>query len=387
MVARFESIASRRAIIDRRQLADALAALEGDPATLKREATALLKRALDDGRAEIARRLAEHPSRGIETAASYAFLTDQILRLIFDFAAERLLPRTNRTAGERLTLMAVGGYGRAEMALYSDVDIGFLTPWKQTAWAEQVIETILYMLWDLGLKVGHSSRSLDEMVQDGEVRSHHPHRVARRRASCGATRRSTTRRKHRFEREVMDGTARAFVTEKLAERDDRHHRMGDSRYVVEPNLKEGKGGLRDLHTLFWIGKYVLQVRSVPELVGAGLLTADELKQFQRAENFLWAVRCHLHIVAGRAEERLTFDLQREIATRMRYQRPAGALDGRALHAALFPHRENGGHADRAVPRPSRRDLRAQGQPLRACRCWAAGANRASSKASSSIAAG
>ncbi len=322
MAARFESLPSRRAIIDRRKLADALAELSNDPATLKREATLLLKQALDAGRAEIAERLAAHPSRGLETAASYAFLTDQILRVVFDLATERLLPRTNRTAGERLTLMAVGGYGRAEMALFSDVDIGFLTPWKQTPWAEQVIETILYILWDLGLKVGHSSRSLDEMVKMAKADLTIRTALLEGRFVWGDAA-LYDEAKRRFETEVMRSTARSFVSEKLAERDERHRRMGDSRYVVEPNLKEGKGGLRDLHTLFWIGKYVLQVRSVPELVGAGLLTTDELKQFHRAENFLWAVRCNLHIVAGRAEERLTFDLQRDIAIRMRYNRRPG----------------------------------------------------------------
>jgi [protein-PII] uridylyltransferase len=122
----------------------------------------------------------------------------------------------------------------------------------------------------------------------------------------------------RFERDVMAGTARTFVAEKLEERNERHKRMGDSRYVVEPNLKEGKGGLRDLHTLFWIGKYAYQVRSVPELVDKGLLTKEELRQFQKTENFLWAVRCHLHLITNRAEERLTFDVQRDIARRMRY---------------------------------------------------------------------
>jgi [protein-PII] uridylyltransferase len=317
MPGRLDQLPNRRAIVDRRKLADALAALSGDPAALRREATVLLKQALDDGRAEIARRLMEHPTRGNEIAASYAFLTDQILRLAYDLAIERLLPQTNRTTGQRLALMAVGGYGRAEMALFSDVDIAFLTPGKQTGWAERVIETILYMLWDLGLKVGHSSRSLDEMVKiargDLTVRT----ALLEGRFVWGdeALYDEAARR---FDVEVVRGTGPLFVTEKLAERDERHRRMGDSRYVVEPNLKEGKGGLRDLHTLFWIGKYVLHVRSVAELVGAGLLTAEELRQFQKAENFLWAVRCHLHIVAGRAEDRLTFDLQRDIATRMRY---------------------------------------------------------------------
>jgi len=122
----------------------------------------------------------------------------------------------------------------------------------------------------------------------------------------------------RFDAEVVAGTARSFITEKLAERDARHKRMGDSRYVVEPNLKEGKGGLRDLHTLFWIGKYIHRVQSVADLVERGLLTKVELRQFQKAENFLWAVRCHLHALTGRPEERLTFDVQREIAARMHY---------------------------------------------------------------------
>jgi [protein-PII] uridylyltransferase len=129
----------------------------------------------------------------------------------------------------------------------------------------------------------------------------------------------------RFQKEVLAGDVRQFVTQKLDERNERHRRMGDSRYVVEPNVKEGKGGLRDLHTLFWIGKYAYRLGSAVELVDVGLLSTGELRQFQRAERFLWAVRCHLHNVAGRAEERLTFDYQREIAERMNYaSRPGSA---------------------------------------------------------------
>ena len=122
----------------------------------------------------------------------------------------------------------------------------------------------------------------------------------------------------RFWKDVVAGNVSDFVKEKLDERDARHRRMGDSRYVVEPNVKEGKGGLRDLHALYWIGKYAYRLRAVDELVEAGLLSADELRQFHKAERFLWAVRCHLHLAAGRAEERLTFDYQREIAARMNY---------------------------------------------------------------------
>ena len=317
MSERFDQIPNRRALIDRRALAECLSALPGDGTALRQASARLLKPALDEGRAEIARRLIEHPSAGNAAAAAQAFLTDQILRLGYDFATQRLHPLSNPTTSERLTLAAVGGYGRGEMAPFSDVDIAFLTPWKATGWSEAVIESMLYTLWDLGLKVGHSSRSLDETVR--MAKSDLTIRTALLEARyVWGDQGVYDEAAGRFDRDVLAGTARIFVAEKLAERDARHKRMGDSRYVVEPNLKEGKGGLRDLHTLFWIGKYVHRVGSVAELVDKGLLTSAELRQFQKAENFLWAVRCHLHVVSGRAEERLTFDVQPEIARRMRY---------------------------------------------------------------------
>jgi [protein-PII] uridylyltransferase len=122
----------------------------------------------------------------------------------------------------------------------------------------------------------------------------------------------------RFWKDVATGTEAQFVAEKLAEREARHKRMGDSRYVVEPNVKDGKGGLRDLQTLYWIGKYLHRVRGAAELVDVGLFTEKEYRAFRRAEGFLLAVRCHLHTITKRAEDRLTFDLQREVARRMNY---------------------------------------------------------------------
>ncbi|MCD2324021.1 [protein-PII] uridylyltransferase [Sphingomonas sp. IC-56] len=325
MSGRFDSVPNRRALIDRRAVAERLAAIgSGDAAAMRRAATAELKIALVAGRAEIARRLQEHPSRGLEAAAAGAFLIDQLLRLLWDFTVERLHPNPNPTAAQRMTLIAVGGYGRGEMAPHSDIDLGFLTPWKVTGWSEQVIESMLYSLWDLQLKVGHSSRSLDEMVRqargDVTVRT----ALLEARYVWGDTG-LYDEAARRFKAEVQHDTARAFVAQKLDERNARHRRMGDSRYVVEPNVKEGKGGLRDLHTLFWIGKYAYNVGEPAELVEKGLLTKLEFRQFRRAENFLWAVRCHLHELTRRAEDRLTFDVQREIAERMRFaDRPGKA---------------------------------------------------------------
>jgi len=318
---RFASLARRRAIIDRRTANDALLALAGDAATMRRAAAAMLRPMLDAGRAEIATRLAEHSARGRDATLAYSYLTDQLLRLAFDFTTQRLYRQPNPTTSERLTLIAVGGYGRAEMAPFSDVDIGFLTPWKPTRWTEQVIESMLYLLWDLGLKVGHSARSLDEMVALAKADLTIRTALLEARYVWG-DQILYDEAAARFARDVVAGGARSFVAEKLAERDVRHKRMGDSRYVVEPNLKEGKGGLRDLHTLWWIGKFVHRVDTVAELVAKGLFTVDELRSFERAEDFLLAVRCHLHVLSGRAEDRLTFDVQPEIARRMRYaERP------------------------------------------------------------------
>ena len=312
-------IANRRAIIERREIAAAIADMVSECGAEKARprVVELLRAALENGRAEIARRLAEKPSAGHDCAAAQAFLVDQLVRLIHDHVITDVYRSSNRSTGERIAILAVGGYGRGEMAPHSDVDIAFVTPIRQTSWCEQVIEAMLYFLWDLGLKVGHSSRSLDEMVR--MARSDLTIRTALLEGRyVWGDQDLYDECSRRFWAEVVQGTERQFVSEKLAERTDRHKRLGDSRYVVEPNVKEGKGGLRDLHTLYWIGKYIHKVRDASELVDVGLLTPSEYRAFRRAENFFWAVRCHLHTITRRAEDRLTFDLQREVAARMQF---------------------------------------------------------------------
>lgn len=313
------AIRQQRSIIDRKEAAERLEQAVTTCAPADRSAVALdlLQKLLERGRNEISRRLRANPSQGYRSAQEQAFLIDQIVRLAYDFVTETVYPVSNRSTAEKIAVLAVGGYGRGEMAPYSDVDIGFITPYKRTAWTEQVIEAMLYLLWDLGLKVGQSSRSLDETVrmaqEDLTIRT----ALLESRFIWG-DRDVFDQASQRFWNEVASKTGSDFVARKMAERDERHKRMGDSRYVVEPNIKEGKGGLRDLHTLYWIGKYVYRVRSPADLVGVGLLTADEYRKFRKAEEFLWTVRCHMHDIAGRAEDRLTFDLQREVAERMQF---------------------------------------------------------------------
>ena len=335
-------LANQRAVIDRRALADAVATVVAEKRTTARpQVVELLRGALAAGREEIARRLLEKPSAGNECAAAQAFLIDQLVRVIHDHVITDVYPANNRSSGERLAVAAVGGYGRGEMAPHSDVDIAFLTPGKQTAWCEQVIEAMLYFLWDLGLKVGQSSRSLDELVRlargDLTIRT----AMLEGRYVWG-DRELYEEASRRFFAEVVTGTERQFVAEKLAERNERHRKLGDSRYVVEPNVKEGKGCLRDLHTLYWIGKYIHKVKSASELVEVGLLSASEYRSFRRAENFFWAVRCHLHTITNRPEDRLTFDLQREVAMRMNFSdRPGKSAVERFMQYFFLQAKEVG----------------------------------------------
>lgn len=311
-------IPNQRAIVDRRKLAEAIATLADDKGEAARQPIVeLLRDTLESGRAEIARRLDAKPSSGHECTAGQAFLIDQLLRLIHDYVVEYVYPVANRTKAERLTLIAVGGYGRAEMAPQSDVDIAFITPMKRAPWCEQVIEAMLYLLWDLGLQIGHSSRTVQDTLkmsrEDLTIRT----ALLEGRYIWGDEE-LYAEVSQRFWNEVVKGTEAKFLSEKLDERNARHKRMGDSRYVVEPNVKEGKGGLRDLQTLYWIGKYIHQARGARELVDFGLFTQSEYRNFRRAEGFLLAVRCHLHILTGRAEDRLTFDMQRAVAEKMNF---------------------------------------------------------------------
>ena len=319
-------IHDQRAIIDRRGLTGALEQVAGTD-KMRAEARrgrvlAILKDALAKGHAEIRRRFEAREAGGGASVRANSFLVDQLIRLIHDYADRHVYPAANSTAAERLAIVAVGGYGRAELAPFSDVDLLFLRPYKQTPRGEQLVEFILYLLWDLGLKVGHATRSIDECVRLAKADMTIRTALLESRYLWGDDKLAESLRK-RFQAEIVKGTAKKFIAEKLVERDQRHKRLGDSRYVLEPNVKEGKGGLRDLHTLFWIAKYVHRVNDMDELVLKGVLTADEAGKFAKAQEFLWTVRCHLHYLTGRPEERLTFDVQSEIARAMGYTEHRG----------------------------------------------------------------
>ncbi|MGE0661016.1 MAG: [protein-PII] uridylyltransferase [Reyranellaceae bacterium] len=322
----YEKLRERRAIIHRKPLIAELAAVvERHPAVRgggeRERILAVLRQALEAGRAEIQRRF-EADGDGRQVTLGMAHLMDQIVKVLFDVANEQVYPAPNPTAAEQICLVAVGGYGRGELYPQSDLDLLFLRPYKQTPRGEQVVEYMLYTLWDLRLKVGHATRSIEESIRLAQ--SDHTIRTAllESRYLWGVPE-LYHQFKRAFAQAFLSGDGRDFLEAKLAERDVRHRKMGDSRYVVEPNVKDGKGGLRDLQTLYWIAKYLYRVGTVAELVDKDVLTAEEARKFDRAETFLRNVRCHIHFITGRAEERLSFDLQAEIGRRMHYTDHAG----------------------------------------------------------------
>jgi [protein-PII] uridylyltransferase len=310
-------------------------ALQADLATLAlqrgtndrelRSAVALrLKTALLEGRAR-AEKLLDQDRRGGLCAERLSTLQDEIIGLLYEFAVRHLYPLVNPSEAEHMAVVATGGYGRGLLAPGSDIDLLFLLPYKQTAWGEQIAETILYCLWDMGLKVGHATRSINECIRQAKADMTVRTAVLEARFLLG-DRKLYDELMARFDKEVVQGTAAQFVAAKLAEREERTRRAGQSRYLVEPNVKDGKGGLRDLHTLFWIAKYVYRVRQPEELLERGVFDQREYQLFRRCDDFLWAVRCHMHFLTGRAEERLAFDIQREIAVRLGYTEHPGQKD-------------------------------------------------------------
>ncbi|WP_343080962.1 [protein-PII] uridylyltransferase [Ostreiculturibacter nitratireducens] len=295
------------------------AALEGlsDTKDVRAAAVRVLADHRREGLARIEVAFLKHPRSARETVEAIAALTDEVVTGAFTVATSDLHPLPTPTEAERLSVLAVGGYGRAEMAPQSDVDLLFLTPWKITPWAESVIESMLYILWDLKLKVGHSSRTVGDCLRLGREDMTIRTALLEHRFVAGDAELASELR-GRLRSELFKGTGPEFIEAKLSERAERHKRQGGQRYVLEPNVKEGKGGLRDLQTLYWIAKYIHGVKRAAELVGIGVFTQEEHQSFHQAEDFLWAVRCHLHLITGRPMDQLTFDMQVEVAARMGY---------------------------------------------------------------------
>ena len=293
----------------------------GDETAMRAALLAAFKSWMSDVHGALQARF-EDDNNGYRCASDFSLFQDQLIEKTFLFGSEHVYPRLNPTSGERICLVATGGYGRGLLAPGSDIDLLILLPYKQTAWGESLVEFILYTLWDLGFKVGHATRTVKQCtttaLEDHTIRT----ALLDSRRLCG-DRDLYEKFTSSFTTLVVKGRSKEFIEAKLEERLERHKKSGSSRYVVEPDIKDGKGGLRDLHTLSWLLSYTERDVKVLQADATIELSSAEKSTFHRCEAFLWTTRCHLHFLSNRPEERLSFDVQMAMAERMDYNDRGG----------------------------------------------------------------
>ena len=277
------------------------------------------------GLADIRHAFSRGRAGGLDTARAIAGLHHDLVRAVWDHVTRDLHPNANPTPGERVALCAVGGFGRGEMAPHSDIDLLFVVADRNpSAHAEQVTEAVLYLLWDLGLSVGHAVRTPAQCVELARSDQTILTSLLDLRHLAGDHELSDAVYA-RLQGHIAKTRNRAYIADKLAERDARHAAQGNSRYQIEPNIKEGKGGLRDLHVLYWIATFLDNLDGELEdandgarYVALGLFDERAAQRFARASDFLWRTRIHLHWLAGRAQEQLSFDAQTKLCREMGY---------------------------------------------------------------------
>ncbi len=252
------------------------------------------------------------PKKGLNTASLLADATDAAVKGLIT-AGSAVYPEE----AQHLAIAAVGGYGRGVLAPFSDLDILLLHGPYAGQKIKPLLDYVLYALWDAGLNVAQSVHSpasaLDFIKHD--LTGCTSFLDAR---FLGGSERLFADFHRRYEKHRKQ-TIPGFVEAKLEEREARLTEGPASRFRVEPDIKEGKGGLRDLQTLHWLARYVYGGTGLLDHVKAGAFSEDELMSFERARSFLWSVRVQLHDIRGRADEKLSFDVQPEVARRLGYR--------------------------------------------------------------------
>ncbi|NHO31143.1 [protein-PII] uridylyltransferase [Acetobacter fallax] len=285
-------------------------------------ALAIFRRHLGRYQTDVRTRFENRELKGVEAARALSAFADELVKALARFAGEAL--GVGHEPLDQIVVAATGGYGKRMLAPFSDIDLLFLTPEHPSRTMLSLVEYILYFLWDMGLKVGHATRSISECVSQAEQDTTVRTALLDARLLIGSFSLFAMFEARFIVACVEAGSAR-FIADKRAERTERHRRFGESPYLVEPNIKEGRGGLRDMQTLYWMCRYIFGTRHVsdllaPEFTRLGFLTEQEAARARRSWDFLWTVRLHLHYVAGRGEDRLTFDMQPVVGGRMGYTR-------------------------------------------------------------------
>jgi [protein-PII] uridylyltransferase len=275
---------------------------------------------------------------GREICALRVDLIDILLRHVFAAATTSARPQKS-TDETPLTLIALGGYGRGELNPFSDVDVMLLhgpKAGKLSPYIEQVIEQILYLLWDIGFKVGHSTRSLKEAIAQANRDMLTKTAMLESRYLAGDAKLADALR-DRFRAKCVAGHEREYVEMRMEDQAGRHTKFGDSVYMQEPNLKNGCGGLRDYQNLLWMTYFKEGALTTTQLVGKDWLSETDRRRIEAAYDFLLRLRTDLHYVTGRATDVLHLNMQEQIAKRLNYREQNGQLASEALMRDYYEH--------------------------------------------------
>src|SRR5436190_12310908 len=277
---------------------------------------------------------------GREICARRAELVDVLLRYVFG-AASSAAARGNGEPQVPLALIALGGYGRGELNPFSDVDVMLLHQQRAevSPHLAEMVNQILYLLWDSGFKVGHSTRSIKEAIAQANSDMRTKTAMLEARFLAGNTELATEFREQ-FRSKCVVGHERDYVELRMKDQVARHKKFGDSVYMQEPNLKSGCGGLRDYQNLLWITYFKEGSLSTNQLVGKDWLSESDQRRIERAYDFLLRLRTDLHYATGRATDILHLNLQEQIASRLGYSARKGQLRSESLMRDYYGHTRN-----------------------------------------------
>jgi [protein-PII] uridylyltransferase len=276
----------------------------------------VFRAALRDGRETLKARYFESPSSVVRLVAAQAALVDELVKRAWQ-------RHTVPGAHIKPALVAVGGYGRGELHPASDVDLLILLDREGPAAARALVEPLLRFLWDMGLEVGHSVRTVAQCIEEAKHDLTVATNLMESRLLAGSEELLERMRARTAPGRIWPSPR--FFAGKLAEQRERHKRFDDTAYNLEPNIKEGPGGLRDIQTIAWVTQRHFGTTSLHELVARDFLREEEYRALVRGRNHLWKVRAGLHHIAGRREDRLLFDHQRALAALFGYRDRKGAL--------------------------------------------------------------
>src|SRR6184192_4549482 len=277
---------------------------------------------------------------GREICARRAELVDVLLRYVFGGAAATA--RRNGETRVPLALIALGGYGRGELNPFSDIDVMLLHHQRATEISpdlEEMVNQVLYLLWDSGFKVGHSTRSIREAIVQANRDMRTKTAMLESRFLAG-DRELAQEFREQFRSKCVEGHEREYVEMRMQDQVARHKKFGDSVYLQEPNLKNACGGLRDYQNLLWITYFKEGSLSTNQLVGKDWLSESDQRRIERAYDFLLRVRTDLHYATGRATDILHINLQEQIAKRLNYSPRNGQLRSEALMRDYYEHARN-----------------------------------------------